>query len=264
MIGVIYDYIGDMGNRLFGLKRSHNHLVHHPPSFTSHAPHAPQISHDLETQQNQDFVQDPEPLYPYIEPVLFSPSGPSSPSTNRKMRNVYSPSIFDNHIDATYMRPSGLLWPDWDAIPQVPYKNRMIYSFVHDVYDGDTFNVMIFYGEIPMRCKIRLAGVDAPELVVKKQKGKVYSSEEEYMIDLEQRAGAHVRDKVKKLIEGKEVIIKIVKPDKYCRFVASVYIKPQAYETLTEYLLMRGYGKPYEGKKKEDWTKDELERILLS
>lgn len=259
MIGAISDYIGDMGNRLFGIKRSHNHLVHPPPPTPIRPVLYPQLD-PIYTDRSLPIEDPPDTL----TPIIFAPPGPSSPPQKRKTRNPYSPSIFDDHIDATYMRPSGLVWPDWDAVPQVPYKGRMIYAFVHDVYDGDTFNVMIFYGDLPMRCKIRLAGVDAPELVVKKQKGKVYTPQEDYMIELEQRAGAHVRDKVKKLIEGKEVIIKIIKPDKFCRFVASVYLKPQAYETLTEYLLMHGYGKAYGGEKKGDWTRDELERILLS
>jgi len=139
----------------------------------------------------------------------------------------------------------------------------MIYAKVVDVYDGDTFTVIIMYGDLPMKLKIRLQGVDAPELVVKKTPGKVYTSEQLELMELEMRAGAHVRDKVKKLIEGKEVIVKLIKCDKYGgRQVGAVYLKPQSYETLTEYLLSKRYGKPYQAQKKDDWTREELNYIL--
>ena len=199
-------------------------------------------------------------------PSVSSPSVPKKRAprkTNPPPMPKPKVSIFDACQDASYTRLSGVLWPDPDWIPSTPYKNKMIYAKVVDVYDGDTFTVIIMYGDLPMKLKIRLQGVDAPELVVKKQAGKVYTTEQLELIELEMRAGAHVRDKVKKLIEGKEVIVKLIKCDKYGgRQVGAVYLKPQSYETLTEYLLSKRYGKPYQAQKKEDWSKSELTYIL--
>lgn len=171
--------------------------------------------------------------------------------------------VFDACIDASYTRLSGIQWVESEYVPLTPYKNKMIYAKVVDVYDGDTITILIMYGDAPMKLKVRLQGVDAPELVVKKKPGKVYTAEEEELMALEMRAGAHVRDKVKKLIDKKEVIVKLIKCDKYGgRQVGAVYLKPQSYETLTEYLLSKRYGKPYQAQKKDDWTKEELLYIL--
>lgn len=187
------------------------------------------------------------------------PAPKSTPKPAPKCKDT----IFDACADASYTRPSGLVWPNPEWIPSTPYKNKMIYAKVVDVYDGDTFTVIIMYGDVPMKLKVRLQGVDAPELVVKREKNRVYSAQEEELIELEMKAGAHVRDKVKKLIEGKEVIIKLLKCDKYGgRQVGTVYLKPQSYETLTEYLLSKRYGKPYQAQKKEDWKKEELLYII--
>jgi endonuclease YncB( thermonuclease family) len=173
------------------------------------------------------------------------------------------PTIFDTCIDASYTRPSGCVWPEPEWIPSTPYKNKMIYAKVVDVYDGDTITIIIMYGDAPMKLKVRVQGVDAPELVVKREKGRVYSAQDEELIDLEQRAGAHVRDKVKRMIDGKEIIVKLLRCDKYGgRQVGAVYLKPQTYETLTEYLLSKRYGKPYQAQKKDEWTKEELLYIL--
>lgn len=209
------------------------------------------------------------------QPVAYSSNQESipidSPSVPKK-RAVRKPpiakpkttdTIFDACQDASYTRISGYQWPDPDWVPSTPYKNKMIYAKVVNVYDGDTFTVLIMYGDVPMKLKIRLQGVDAPELVVKKKPGKIYTPEELELMNLEMRAGAHVRDKVKKLLEGKEVIVKLIKCDKYGgRHVGAVYLKPQSYETLTEYLLSKRYGKPYQAQKKDDWTREELTYIL--
>lgn len=197
-----------------------------------------------------------------------SPIPTQSPKTRapRKPKTPVSKStatIFDTCQDASYTRPSGVQWPEPEWIPATPYKNKMIYAKVVDVYDGDTITIIIMYGDAPMKLKVRLQGVDAPELVVKREKGRVYTPEEESLMELEMKAGAHVRDKVKKLIDQKEVIVKLIKCDKYGgRQVGTVYLKPQSYETLTEYLLSKRYGKPYQAQKKDDWTREELNYIL--
>lgn len=205
------------------------------------------------------------PLLPLLQVPPSSSTGVKKTRAPRKTPVKSKPigTIFDTCVDASYTRPSGIQWVEPEWVPVTPYKNKMIYAKVVDVYDGDTITIIIMYGDAPMKLKVRLQGVDAPELVVKRQQGRVYSAEEDELITLEMRAGAHVRDKVKKLIDQKEVIVKLIKCDKYGgRQVGAVYLKPQSYETLTEYLLSKRYGKPYQAQKKDDWTREELLYIL--
>lgn len=192
------------------------------------------------------------------------PSRRSPPTKKPEKAKQIKKTIFDDCPDASYTRPSGIAWPDDHTdIPTVPYKNKMIYAKVVNVYDGDTITVMILYGGMPMKFKVRIQGVDAPELKVKKDKNRKYSHEELELMELEERAGNHVAEKVRKLLIGKEIIIKLIAPDKYgSRNVGVVYLKPNSYETLTEYLLSKRYGKRYDAGKKEEWSREELEYIL--
>lgn len=150
-------------------------------------------------------------------------------------------------------------WPDPDEIPTVPYKGERVRVLVYDVYDGDTCSILVPFGEAHLKLKIRVLGVDTPEVKVR---GAAKGTE---LGDMEERAGAHVREKVKALIEGKECEVRLDKWDKYGgRVNGVVFLESRKYATLTEYLLANYYAKEYHGKKKEDWTGEELGRILAN
>jgi len=150
-------------------------------------------------------------------------------------------------------------WPDPDEIPTVPYKGVRVRVFVYDVYDGDTCSILVPFGEEYLKLKIRVLGVDTPEVKVR---GAAKGTE---LGDLEEKAGAHVREKVKALIEGKECEVRLDKWDKYGgRVNGVVFLESRKYTTLTEYLLANYYAKEYHGKKKEGWTEEELGRILAN
>lgn len=126
-------------------------------------------------------------------------------------------------------------------------------ALIRSVYDGDgAFDAVIDLGmKIKLERKIRLAGVDTPEL-----RGH------------QREAGRIVRDFVREMILGKEVRIHTHKDEsgKYGRLLATIYIEPTeaVYEidTLNELLIEMGYAKRYTGAKKDPWSREELKHII--
>ena len=119
-------------------------------------------------------------------------------------------------------------------------------AYVEEVIDGDTFHItFIMYGK-PMTIKLRLTGVDAPELH-SKNKDEIVAGK---------LVGKYVRD----LIEKKYVKCELKKWDKYGgRVVGSLNYKGR---DLSCHLIEMGYVKCYEGAKKSEWTNEELNRII--
>lgn len=162
---------------------------------------------------------------------------------------------------------------DWKKVLNIPYKNQIIPCKVVDVYDGDTITVLIRtpIGATPntsntvdinsfFRLKIRVSGVDAPELKVNK---KDMNPEQTRLAQLEEAAGLVVKNIVSKKLLGKQLNIKLTSLDKYGgRYVGTVYLGMAKYETLTEFLVLCGLGKPYSGNKKSGWSEDELNAII--
>ena len=113
------------------------------------------------------------------------------------------------------------------------------------VYDGDgSFDAIIDLGmNITLRKKIRLFGIDTPEM-----RGN------------QKKAGKVVRDFVRSLILHKDVTIKTQRDatGKYGRLLAYIFIDEIE---LGSYLVSEGLAKVYLGDKKETWTKKELEFI---
>ena len=98
----------------------------------------------------------------------------------------------------------------------------------------------------PITVKLRLTGVDAPEL---------HSNNKDEVI-----AGKLVGKYVTELIEKKYVVCDLRKWDKYGgRIVGSLEYKGR---DLSSHLIEMGYVKYYEGAKKKDWTDEELNRII--
>lgn len=176
--------------------------------------------------------------------------------------NAYSVDNADEHVDSVNNADKHVdEWPDPKDVPDVPFKGEVITVHIHSVYDGDTCAMFIRADEaLILNFKIRVDGVDTPEVCVR---GKMKGTE---LGKLEERAGAHVRDKVKALIEGKDCKVRLNKWDKYGgRVNGEVFLlDDDEYTTLAEYLLAKGYAKEYHGRAKEEWTKKELNAILSS
>ncbi len=146
-----------------------------------------------------------------------------------------------------------LKWPDEKDVNHLPLKNIRTIVKVVDVYDGDTFTVLIPFGGEFLKLKIRLLGIDTPEL---NPRGKGTTE-----TITEKEAAKVVRDNVKELILGKQMNVKLTKWDKYGgRVNGELYISGDY--TLSDHLYIKGYAKKYNGGKKEEWTIDELKSII--
>ena len=145
-----------------------------------------------------------------------------------------------------------------ETVELFPHKNKIIEADVKDVYDGDTFTIFYVYKGVVLGTKIRLLGVDTPEVSLR---GELNNTE---IGDLEEKAAIHVKNQVVNLIKDKRLKVKLKKFDKYGgRVIGTLFLPPNTgYDTLTDYLISKKYAKPYKGNKKEPWTQDELNFIL--
>lgn len=104
-------------------------------------------------------------------------------------------------------------------------------AYVRKVYDGDTItvNIDLGFGIVFHDQKIRLRGIDTPEV-----RGE------------EREQGLKVRDLVRERIGNKWVTIKTYKDKKgkYGRWIADVY-EPNVEESINSWLLIEGHAKEY-------------------
>lgn len=143
-----------------------------------------------------------------------------------------------------------------NSIDTVPNRGMLIKVRIVDIYDGDTFTILYMLDGTCMKTKIRLLGVDTPE--IRKKKG---------CSDLESKAGKKIRDYLRKHMLEKIYYAKLLKHDKYGgRIVGDIYLaNPEETEedvSLSSFLLERKLGKVYDGKKKFPWNTSELDYIL--
>ena len=95
------------------------------------------------------------------------------------------------------------------------------------VIDGDTFDLKIDLGfKIKHENRFRLKGVDTPEI-----RGK------------ERPKGLKVKEYVKKLIQGKTIVVETFKLGKYRRYVSEIYLKPPKKNPLSKHLLNKKMAK---------------------
>jgi endonuclease YncB( thermonuclease family) len=142
-----------------------------------------------------------------------------------------------------------------NEVYDVPYKDLVTLARLVKVIDGDTIKVLILLGTQPLSLKVRLVGIDAPEVTLK---GRTTL--------LEKTAGLVVKQYVFNLLKGSEVYIKLTKLDKYGgRYVGHVY-KTQACvqnnNCISTQLLSLKYAKAYDGGKKITWETKDLEYII--
>ena len=139
---------------------------------------------------------------------------------------------------------------DIDIIPDVILQHQKVRARVIDVYDGDTVTVVFFIGDVPVKYKIRLIGIDTPEIRMAKGKMKI-----------EKIAAKKCRDFLKALIQDHIVDILIHRWDKYGgRLVGDVYMDLNT--NISNLMINNGYGVPYDGGTKHKWTRGELNKII--
>lgn len=113
-------------------------------------------------------------------------------------------------------------------------------ALIERVVDGDTVDMMVDLGfDVWTHQRIRLNGIDTPERHT--PLGKVLKR--------------HMASQ----LEGKKIIIDVTKPDKYGRYLGTLWLTEESLETINDQLYANKLAKLYTGKSKTDlWTDEEL------
>lgn len=109
------------------------------------------------------------------------------------------------------------------------------------VYDGDTCTCVVDLGfKLSARIKVRLVGIDTPEIRTK---------------DLdEKKKGKETRDWLREKILGKKVMLHTAKKGKFGRWLGTIWeLKEDKLDFENSYnnkLIVEGFAKPYQGGKR--------------
>lgn len=137
-------------------------------------------------------------------------------------------------------------------VSKVPRLNEIIPARLDKVIDGDTLLVIILLDSHALKISVRVKGIDAPETKLSKT-----------TTALQKEAGKKVGKYVSGLFKDDIVYIKLACLDKYGgRYVGDVYMSVECSCTLTDHLVGLGCVKAYDGKKKTEWTTEELTKII--
>jgi endonuclease YncB( thermonuclease family) len=114
---------------------------------------------------------------------------------------------------------------------------------IERVIDGDTADVFIDLGfEVWHHQRLRFAGIDAAEHNT--------------------AFGAATKDYLKKTLEGQNVRIQVSKPDKYGRYLATIFLNSDI--SINDQMIKNGLAKPYNGDSKSGlWTPEELAKTTV-
>lgn len=119
-----------------------------------------------------------------------------------------------------------------DKLPQYQYK-----TFVNEVIDGDTFDCTVDLGfKVFRKERIRMFGINTPE---SRTKDKV-----------EKELGLKAKAYLKEKIEGVDVVMEVIKQEKFGRYMAIVYIGGVS---LNDEMVRLKYARAYFGEKRGAW-----------
>lgn len=156
----------------------------------------------------------------------------------------------ENIRDAIFSQDEQLMKIDVTKVPGVICQNDPIRALVVDVYDGDTITVVFLLGDTPIKIKIRIKGIDTPE--IRSGKGK---------LKIEKQAAKKCRDYLNSLVGDKIVTLIITDWDKFGgRVIGTILFDDET--CVTDHMIQSGYARPYSGDRKKDWTKQELVLII--
>ena len=49
---------------------------------------------------------------------------------------------------------------DPKTVPKVPFQDKIIYSRIEEIYDGDTVKIIVLFGDVPVKLSLRILGID--------------------------------------------------------------------------------------------------------
>jgi endonuclease YncB( thermonuclease family) len=126
-----------------------------------------------------------------------------------------------------------------------PFMPSFTRGKVVDVYDGDTITVAAYQGKRAYGFKVRLRGIDTPELRTRRA--------------VEKAAATRARDYLRELALNCVVSVSRIENDKYGgRYLADVSLNGRS---LADTMLEHGLARPYAGKAKKPWTAQALSHV---
>lgn len=137
---------------------------------------------------------------------------------------------------------------DADTVANFPGEGRSLQAQLIRVLDGDTIEVIVNLGVremVPLRMKVRLSGIDAPEI--------------HSLNEAEKRAGNYVKKRLEQMLKG-DLTVEFSGWDKFGgREIGIVYANGV---NVNNVLLEKGFVRAYGGEKKRPWKTAELLHIL--
>ena len=120
------------------------------------------------------------------------------------------------------------------------FKGKRIFCKCVDVYDGDTITVKFFYNSELYTYKIRMCGLDTPELRTKNEE--------------EKNTSKNIKQIVENMLLNKIIKLDCREFDKYGRILANVYVKMDKGEVcVNEFLIDNKLAVHYEGNTKQEF-----------
>ncbi len=135
-------------------------------------------------------------------------------------------------------------------LKNITYKDVEFFSFEGyktwakcvKIYDGDTGTFVFYYHHIPYKFKMRLMGIDTPEIRSKNEK--------------EVELAIKAKNRLIELIDDKLVYLECLNYDKYGRILTYIYADKKMQKSFNQILVDEGLAYVYDGGKKQDF--DEL------
>ena len=120
---------------------------------------------------------------------------------------------------------------DVEKIKLFSFSGLKTYCFIESVYDGDTVTVIFFYKKEAIKYKVRLNGIDTPEIRTKD-------------LDEKQR-GYEARDFLRWIILNKTILVEFLHYDKYGRVLGTLFDSKK--NDINQQMIDLGHAKPYFG-----------------
>ena len=152
---------------------------------------------------------------------------------------------------------------DFRDVQKFTFNGLLTKARVTQVYDGDTITIVFYYRDHPVKDSFRMSGYDAPELHPKK---------DHLLREKTIHAGEITRQYISDLVLDKVVWVKFDREEKYGRLMGRLYLTQdrQARQLtgtevcVNDLMIGRGYGLPYNGGKKHEFTERQLDLIISS
>lgn len=131
-----------------------------------------------------------------------------------------------------------------DSVPYFTLKGQKLVGIPTNVYDGDTFGIVVDFHGTATKFRCRSLGYDSPEM--KPLLSNVHRDKE---IELAKQARNRF---IELLTKQRTITVECFDFDKYGRVLVNIWNGVDK-ETVNEIMIREKHGRPYDGGKKEAW-----------